>query len=196
MALCFHNLSGRAEVESSGITWPFYPLQSPYAVSLLTPPSNHHGDKLTLFLWSRCSSVAFLFIALWLEPPWVHLQSVNGQLKPFLRLLVDILPVCRAAPRGGLGLCSKEETCASFPIVHQLSLGLSIPATTSETASPFLVSSNQRMDGRPSSAWPFLLVSKTGNSRLFLFQFHGFFCFPTGQLGRAITGKAWTFVFI
>lgn len=63
MALCFHNLSSRAQVESSGITWPFYPLQSPYAISLLTPPSNHHRDKLTRFLWSQCSSVAFLFIA-------------------------------------------------------------------------------------------------------------------------------------
>lgn len=77
----------------------------------------------------------------------MYLLSANGQLQPFLKLLVDMLPAHRPAPRGDLRLCSKEETHASFTIVHQLSLRLSVPIPASENTSLFLVGHNQRMHG-------------------------------------------------
>jgi len=73
--------------------------------------------------------------------------SASMPVNELLELLVDTVPACRTAHRGGPGLCSEEETRASFPAVHQPSVGLSIPEPTPETASPFLVSPSQRMGG-------------------------------------------------
>lgn len=84
------------------------------------------------------------------------------------------------APTGGLGLCFVPCCPPAIP-------GAQHPHTHFQDCSS-LLGQSQAKDGwshclHQGSAWPFSLVSKTGNSYLFLFQFYGFFFFnrPTGE---------------
>lgn len=59
--------------EVSGTTWPFYPLQRPYAVLLLTPPSNRHRGEFT-----RCVSMKLWLFSSW-DHGWSHPEYIYSQ---------------------------------------------------------------------------------------------------------------------
>lgn len=174
LVLGFHSLKWWRAL--FGIAWPFHP-SKPFCSSIVynsiysivyNSIQSLQRQTYCVFPWSQCICVAFHSIPPWLVPIWVRLLALNGQ----LRLLVDTLPARSSAPSSGLVLW-RGDTCL-IPVVHQLITELSIPAPTSETASPFLVSPCWSLDMvslHHGSAWPFPVVSKTGNSYLFLFQF-------------------------